>query len=105
MDALSDVLRVIRLKGGVFLHAEFTAPWCISSQVTKDDCGPLLEGAEQLVLYHYVAEGRLIAQIPDGPPSPPGAVRIELCRSARARPGTTTLLSVNRRAPPAASRS
>ena len=24
MDALSDVLRVIRLKGGVFLHAEFT---------------------------------------------------------------------------------
>ena len=29
MDALSDVLRVVRLKGGVFLHAEFTAPWCI----------------------------------------------------------------------------
>jgi Cupin len=33
MDALSDVLRVVRLKGGVFLHAEFTAPWCISSLV------------------------------------------------------------------------
>jgi hypothetical protein len=29
MDALSDVLRVVRLKGGVFLHAEFTAPWCV----------------------------------------------------------------------------
>jgi AraC family transcriptional regulator, alkane utilization regulator len=68
MDALSDVLRVVRLKGGVFLHAEFTAPWCISSQVSKDDCGPLLEGAEQLVLYHYVVEGRLIAQIPNGKP-------------------------------------
>ena len=29
MDALSDVLRVANLTGGVFLHAEFRAPWCI----------------------------------------------------------------------------
>jgi AraC-like DNA-binding protein len=63
MDALSDVLRVIRLKGGVFLHAEFTAPWCILSQIGPKDCGSLLEGAEHLVLYHYVVEGRLSAQI------------------------------------------
>jgi AraC-like DNA-binding protein len=26
MDALSDVLRVVRLSGGVFLEAEFTGP-------------------------------------------------------------------------------
>jgi AraC-like DNA-binding protein len=66
MDALSDVLRVVRLKGGVFLHAEFTAPWCVSSQVAPEDCG--LEGAEHLVLYHYVVAGRLLARIPDGQP-------------------------------------
>ncbi len=68
MDALSDVLRVIRLKGGVFLHAEFTAPWCISSRVTSEDCGSLLGDAEHLVLYHYVVEGRLTARIPNGKP-------------------------------------
>ena len=68
MDALSDVLRVVRLKGGVFLHAEFTAPWCLLSQVGPEDCGTLLEGAEHLVLYHYVVEGRLSAQIPNGKP-------------------------------------
>ena len=68
MDALSDVLRVVRLKGGVFLHAEFTAPWCVLSQVGREDCGSLLEGAEHLVLYHYVVEGRLTAQIPNGKP-------------------------------------
>jgi AraC-like DNA-binding protein len=62
MDALSDALRVIRLKGGVFLHADFTAPWCVSSQVAPKDCG--LEGAEHVVLYHYVVEGQLLAQIP-----------------------------------------
>jgi AraC-like DNA-binding protein len=68
MDALSDLLRVIRLKGGVFLHAEFTKPWCIFSAVTPKDCGSLLDGAEHMVLYHYVVEGRLIAQIPNQPP-------------------------------------
>jgi AraC-like DNA-binding protein len=68
MDALSDVLRVIHLKGGVFLHAEFTAPWCVSSQVDPEDCGSLLEGAEHLMIFHYVVEGRLAAQIPNGPP-------------------------------------
>ena len=40
MDALSDLLRVIRLKGGIFLHAEFTTPWCILSAVTPQDCRP-----------------------------------------------------------------
>jgi hypothetical protein len=68
MDALSDVLRVVRLKGGVFLHAEFTEPWCIFSQVTPQDCGGLLDGAEHMVLYHYVVEGRLVAQIPNDKP-------------------------------------
>jgi AraC family transcriptional regulator, alkane utilization regulator len=68
MDALSDVLRVVRLKGGVFLHAEFTAPWCIQAQISHEDCGGLLDGAEQLVLYHYVVEGRLAARVVDGEP-------------------------------------
>jgi AraC-like DNA-binding protein len=68
MDALSDVLRVIRLKGGVFLHAEFTAPWCISAQIAHQDCGSLLDGAEHLVLYHYVVEGKLTVGHRNGPP-------------------------------------
>jgi AraC-like DNA-binding protein len=73
MDALSDVLRVVRLKGGVFLHAEFTAPWCVLSQVSPRDCGGLLEGAEHLVLYHYVVEGRLMARTLRGAPVEIGA--------------------------------
>lgn len=68
MDALSDVLRVVRLKGSVFLHAEFTAPWCLISQVKPEDCGAMLEGAPHLVLYHYVVEGRLEVQIPGEKP-------------------------------------
>jgi len=29
MDALSDVLKPVRLEGAVFLDAEFSAPWCL----------------------------------------------------------------------------
>jgi hypothetical protein len=36
--------------------------------MAREDCGSLLEGAEHIVLYHYVVEGRLTAQIPDGKP-------------------------------------
>jgi AraC-like DNA-binding protein len=73
MDALSDVLRVVRLNGGVFLHAEFTEPWCIVSQVAPEDCGSLLRGAEHIVLYHYIVEGRFGAQVTNGKPVEVGA--------------------------------
>jgi AraC family transcriptional regulator, alkane utilization regulator len=63
MDALSDVLRVIRLTGGIFLHAEFTAPWCISSQLDRSVSGQLLNNSEQIILYHYVREGGLRVQL------------------------------------------
>jgi AraC-like DNA-binding protein len=68
MDALSDVLRVIRLKGCVFLHAQFTAPWCIFTEITGEHCGAFLQDAEHIVLYHYVVSGRMIAHIPDSQP-------------------------------------
>ena len=32
MDALSDVLKSVRLEGAVYLNAEFTAPWCIRGE-------------------------------------------------------------------------
>jgi AraC-like DNA-binding protein len=59
MDALSDVLRVAHLTGGVFLHADFFAPWCISARVPPEQCQPALGPASHLVLYHYIVEGAL----------------------------------------------
>lgn len=57
MDALSDVLRVVHLTGGVFLHAHFFAPWCLSARVAPEHCAPNLGPASHLILYHYVVEG------------------------------------------------
>jgi AraC-like DNA-binding protein len=59
MDALSDVLRVANLTGGVFLNAEFFAPWCIVARVGPEHCAPALGPASHLIVYHYVVEGDL----------------------------------------------
>ena len=59
MDALSDVLRVAQLTGGVFLHAEFFAPWCIKARLSPEHCAPVLGPASHLIIYHYVVEGDL----------------------------------------------
>lgn len=63
MDALSDVLRVAHLTGGVFLHAEFFEPWCVAAQLSPQYCGPFLGPTSHLIPYHYVAEGRLSVQV------------------------------------------
>ena len=44
MDPLTEVLRAVRLSGGVFLSADFTAPWCVGVRITPEDCAPFLEG-------------------------------------------------------------
>lgn len=66
MDALSDVLRVAHVTGGVFLHAEFFAPWCITTRVAPEHCAPLLESASHLIMYHYVVEGDFRVRVEDG---------------------------------------
>ncbi len=62
MDALSDVLRVTRLSGGVFLHAEFSDPWCLDVHISPSSCAPFLNETSDIIPYHYVLEGRLRVQ-------------------------------------------
>jgi AraC-like DNA-binding protein len=66
MDVFSDVLRVIRLSGGVFLEADFTAPWCISGKVSSDDCKPFLEAPRHVIATHFIAQGHMRLQPEDG---------------------------------------
>jgi AraC family transcriptional regulator, alkane utilization regulator len=66
MDALSEVLKAVRLTSGIFLEAEFTAPWCIDSAPGEDAISRLLPNAEQVSIYHLVTEGRCRAMLPGG---------------------------------------
>lgn len=65
MDALSDVLRVVQLSGGVFLEAEFTAPWCVWSGVTNDDCRRFLVAPRHLLAFHCVLDGVMAVGLED----------------------------------------
>ena len=65
MDALSEVLKAQRLNSGIFLEAEFTAPWCIDSAPGKHELRRMLPGAEHVAIYHLLIEGRCRARLPD----------------------------------------
>jgi AraC-like DNA-binding protein len=63
MDAFSDVLRVIRLAGGVFLEADFTAPWCIDGKISVDHCKPFLVAPRHVIASHFVVDGHMQLRI------------------------------------------
>jgi AraC-like DNA-binding protein len=63
MDALADILRAMRLSGGVFLDAVFTEPWCIISKVGPEDCHPFMAEPAHLIAYHYVVEGCVLVSL------------------------------------------
>jgi AraC family transcriptional regulator, alkane utilization regulator len=64
MDALSDVLRVIRLTGAVFLSAELTAPWSVLVGSGSGEVAAYMPNAKHLVYYHLVTQGSCFATLP-----------------------------------------
>jgi len=64
MDAMSELLQATRLSGGVFLDAEFTAPWCVHAGVTEEECAQFgLSPPSYVIGYHYVAEGSMMLEL------------------------------------------
>ena len=67
MDALSDILQMVRLTGGAFCDAEFSAPWRLKSRLTAGDRQVFPPGAD-VVCCHYIVAGRLLARTRDQRP-------------------------------------
>ena len=63
MDALSEILRTVRLKGGLFLEARFTPSWSIASSMTPDDLVPFMARPEVLCALHYVISGDMYVEV------------------------------------------
>jgi len=62
-DALSDLLRTVRLTGATFFDVVARNPWA-AEQPTRELVLPkILPGAEHLISYHVVTEGRCYAGI------------------------------------------
>jgi AraC-like DNA-binding protein/alpha-D-ribose 1-methylphosphonate 5-triphosphate synthase subunit PhnG len=66
MDALSDVLRSVRLEGACYLRGEFTAPWCIRGELGLASVREKLAGADHVAFFHFLTEGRCKVRLADG---------------------------------------
>jgi len=65
-DALSDVLRTVRLTGATFFDVVATAPWVAEQPSREGVLSKILPGAEHLIAYHVVTEGRCFASVVGG---------------------------------------
>src|SRR5208282_1585414 len=63
MDALSELLRVIRLSGAAFIDAELSAPWAVETPPPSAIAARLAPGAKRIVPYHLVADGGCYVQL------------------------------------------
>src|SRR5215831_13339609 len=66
MDALSEVLRVIRLDSAIYINAEFSAPYCLLSPESQLLAPILAQGGGHVIIYHLIREGHAYVQPNDG---------------------------------------
>jgi ribosomal protein L2 len=66
VDAFSEVLSGVRLKGALFFSAEFSAPWRLRSPAAQLMAPALSPGASHLVIFHFVVDGCAQVRLPSG---------------------------------------
>jgi AraC-like DNA-binding protein len=70
MDALSEILRVIRLDSAIYFNAKLSEPWCLVSPESGKLAAvlaPMLSGrAGHVIIFHFLSEGRAYAQVQGG---------------------------------------
>jgi AraC-like DNA-binding protein len=65
-DALEASLERLRLRGAIFLRAEYSEPWSFDSPDGPTNAAMLYPGSERLILFHVVARGRCFIALDDG---------------------------------------
>jgi AraC-like DNA-binding protein len=68
VDVLSDVLRTVRLSGALFFPMDVSSPWVDEVPAATEFASFVLPGAQHVVSYHIVREGRCWAALGDGAP-------------------------------------
>ena len=72
-DALSDVLRTVRLTGATFFNVVARAPWVVEQPPRQMILPKILPDADHLIAYHVVTEGRCFANVVGAAPIAIGA--------------------------------
>jgi AraC-like DNA-binding protein len=67
MDVLSEVLRIVTLRGAVFYNAEFSAPWGFRSPPSRKVAPFVSPEGAHVIIFHFLTDGRGLARLADGP--------------------------------------
>ncbi|CDX27436.1 Transcriptional regulator, AraC family [Mesorhizobium sp. ORS 3324] len=62
-DALSDLLKTVRLTGATFFDIKAQDPWAVCSPAPASILPKILPGADHLISYHVLTAGRCFARI------------------------------------------
>ena len=68
MDALSDVLRAVRLSGAIFFDVCASEPWVAETPAGRSIVGKMFPGADHLISYHVITQGGCWASVDGEPP-------------------------------------
>ena len=68
MDALSDVLRAVRLSGAVFFDIHAAEPWVAETPLGRSVVHAMFPGSEHMISYHVMLEGSCWAVVEGEPP-------------------------------------
>jgi AraC-like DNA-binding protein len=68
MDALSDVLRAVRLNGAIFFDVHASDPWAAETPAGNQIVGTMFPAAEHLICYHAITHGTCWAAVANEPP-------------------------------------
>ena len=63
MDALSDVLKAVRLSGAVYFDIRAADPWVAETPPGRSVVGAMFPGSEHLISYHVLLEGQCWASV------------------------------------------
>lgn len=66
MDALSEVLKVVKLQGALFYNGEFSFPWSVYAASSHQLARHYDTDTEHVIVYHFLTEGRAAARLPNG---------------------------------------
>jgi len=67
-DALSDLLKTVRLTGAAYFEIAAQEPWSVRSPAREMILPRILPGADHLIAYHVVTAGRCFASLVGGRP-------------------------------------
>ena len=63
MDVLDEILRSLRLTGGVVIDGEFSGDFCVLAHFTPKHFAPFFPQPDRMISYHYVRSGCLIIEV------------------------------------------